>query len=169
MTDQTTMKTSVFENTPCIRCDGTGYIRGYSHVMHGVCFSCGGRGYHLTKRGAAAREHFDAAIARRADELVAGEIVWYDRFCANGSASQWVRAKVVSIEPDELNVGRLRIELYRRSAGKGTDYDLPCVTYGCFPDTTFKSADPAITGPARDAAIAYQATLTKAGTVRKRI
>lgn len=26
----------------CYKCDGTGYIRAFSHVEGGVCFACGG-------------------------------------------------------------------------------------------------------------------------------
>lgn len=29
---------------PCERCGGTGTIRGFSHVLGGVCFKCGGSG-----------------------------------------------------------------------------------------------------------------------------
>jgi hypothetical protein len=29
---------------PCAKCDGKGTIRGFSHVLHGVCFRCGGTG-----------------------------------------------------------------------------------------------------------------------------
>ena len=33
----------------CMKCSGTGYIRAFNHVMGGVCFSCGGKGYKMMK------------------------------------------------------------------------------------------------------------------------
>ena len=36
--------THVFRDCACSRCGGTGVIRHYSHVDHGVCFKCGGTG-----------------------------------------------------------------------------------------------------------------------------
>jgi hypothetical protein len=39
---------NLFESTimPCSRCDGSGYLSEYSYYQNGVCFSCGGIGYH---------------------------------------------------------------------------------------------------------------------------
>ncbi|MGV0982341.1 MAG: hypothetical protein ACOYB0_08275 [Polynucleobacter sp.] len=34
---------------PCQRCEGTGTIRAFAHVMGGVCFKCAGRGTVATK------------------------------------------------------------------------------------------------------------------------
>lgn len=34
---------------PCYRCGGSGNIRGFSHVLGGVCFKCGGTGKQKTK------------------------------------------------------------------------------------------------------------------------
>ena len=28
----------------CVKCNGTGFIPGLSHVANGICFSCGGKG-----------------------------------------------------------------------------------------------------------------------------
>lgn len=36
---------------PCTRCNGSGYIKAYSHVMGGVCFKCGGSGKQAAPRG----------------------------------------------------------------------------------------------------------------------
>jgi hypothetical protein len=33
----------------CGKCMGKGHITAFSHVQGGVCFSCGGTGYHLRK------------------------------------------------------------------------------------------------------------------------
>jgi len=34
---------------PCSRCEGARYIRGFSHVVGGVCFRCGGTGKQKSK------------------------------------------------------------------------------------------------------------------------
>ena len=61
--------------TECPRCSGKGNVRGYAHVLGGICFKCGGAGYVLTnyvspelqaKRDAAAKAKNDAAFANAA-------------------------------------------------------------------------------------------------------
>lgn len=34
----------------CVKCDGSGYIKAFDHVVGGVCFSCSGKGYRMMKR-----------------------------------------------------------------------------------------------------------------------
>ncbi|MFD7835674.1 DUF6011 domain-containing protein [Streptomyces sp. NPDC059761] len=48
-----------FETTECGRCGGTGF-HGPAIVHNGVCFSCSGGKYRLTRRGANARQAYDA-------------------------------------------------------------------------------------------------------------
>lgn len=33
-----------FENVPCSRCSGTGFLEEYRHFKDGICFACGGQG-----------------------------------------------------------------------------------------------------------------------------
>ena len=49
------MKVTVFDHTECGRCSGKGLITAFSHVLGGVCFSCKGTGFHLTRHGKADR------------------------------------------------------------------------------------------------------------------
>lgn len=35
---------------PCTKCSGDGDIRAFRHVMGGVCFSCGGKGYKMVSK-----------------------------------------------------------------------------------------------------------------------
>lgn len=35
-----------FERVKCIKCSGTGYVRGFEHYANGVCFDCKGAGTH---------------------------------------------------------------------------------------------------------------------------
>ena len=30
--------------TPCLKCNSTGYLKQYSHISNGICFSCNGLG-----------------------------------------------------------------------------------------------------------------------------
>lgn len=56
---------------PCTKCDGTGYIQGFSHVARGVCFRCDGAGHFTApadwrEREARAAKRRAAAAAKRA-------------------------------------------------------------------------------------------------------
>lgn len=65
-----TKATEIYERgEPCWRCEGTGYVRGFSHVHGGICFRCGGVGTPLTKRGQAARQ-FYLSLARTPVEVI---------------------------------------------------------------------------------------------------
>lgn len=44
---------------PCSRCDGRGRINGFSHVIGGVCFKCGGSG---TQEGKPAKKGIKYAV-----------------------------------------------------------------------------------------------------------
>jgi hypothetical protein len=48
-------------STTCTKCDGAGRIGGFEHVMHGLCFACGGSG-RVSVDGRQARK--SARIAR---------------------------------------------------------------------------------------------------------
>lgn len=72
--------TLIFEGRPCGRCDGTGRLPQFGHVLRGVCFTCNGNGAKYTKRGKAARTWFDSMCAQSLlvprDEIHAGDRVW---------------------------------------------------------------------------------------------
>lgn len=40
--------TKYYEDNCCPKCNGNGYIEGYEHIEGGVCFLCGGSGFHTT-------------------------------------------------------------------------------------------------------------------------
>ncbi|MGH3629076.1 MAG: hypothetical protein ACRDRL_16770 [Sciscionella sp.] len=73
-----TFKT-VFATADCHRCDGKGYMNGYSHVAGGVCFACNGAKRKLTAAGAAAYEAYRAELVKangvKAAELAVGDKV----------------------------------------------------------------------------------------------
>lgn len=67
-------KAPAFEHQACTRCGGSG---NYSYCsMYGTtCFKCSGSGYALTKRGAAAQEHFRRACAIDPADVKVGDRV----------------------------------------------------------------------------------------------
>lgn len=72
MTNQTSSTSSTTKTItcPCPRCDGKGYINGYSHICGGRCFKCGGSGtVAATKRNiaavAAAKEPLQMTLSKK--------------------------------------------------------------------------------------------------------
>lgn len=146
----------LFEHATCGRCCGTG---NYSYnSVHGTrCYGCGGSGYKLTKRGAAAQKFLDDLRMRPAGSVKVGDAVHMDFHFFAGFYT------VEAIEPCALN----RADgFYLVATRQKTGEKLRC---GCWPDRLvrmgFTEAEKA---EQRAQALAYQATLTKAGVPSKR-
>jgi len=174
MTTQPSDKPTMFESDTCTRCGGTGH---YSRCqMYGTtCFKCGGRGRTLTKRGDAAQQHFRNACSKSANDLVVGDIVLVDVGLQH-TEQRWVTVTEISgmeTEPsgwtcDPVTHEKTTPHFHFRWRGvlkNGTKYGA-----SCFPDSMLRVAQ---TNERRAELIAaskaYQDTLTKRGTVRKRI
>jgi hypothetical protein len=155
----------ILEHTECGRCDGNGRIRGYGHVHGGICFKCGGRGVRLTKRGAAAMELVTAAHRVPADELEAGDVVLWDSPHAAMGRSYWL-----TVERTERVSTGARIVDGERIPTFGTRLE----GQGGGPLTLGDGTVATVRLPLERrravlaAALAYQATLTRSGTPRKR-
>ena len=68
MTAATKAQTKTTKTVACPRCDGTGYIKGYSHVKDGICFKCDGTGKAAaTAANVAAHKAAQAEKNRRPD------------------------------------------------------------------------------------------------------
>lgn len=141
---------SAFEAETCGRCHGTGTY-SYTQRWGTTCFKCGttphvaGRGWTLTKRGAAAAAFMCELLSKPASQIVAGESI------RDTMSGRW--CKVASVEDD----GRYAILSTER------------VTFHMAPNTMLRVAASADEKKAAiDKAVAYQATLTKRGTPRKR-
>lgn len=101
----------VFETGTCGRCSGTGH-HSFNQVSGSKCFGCNGRGTVLTRRGAAARKAYDAAIAASCTASIAdlkdGDRVFsYDTAGTSGHQG-WVTV-VGDAAADRLNPGFHRI------------------------------------------------------------
>lgn len=163
----------LLESDTCWRCGGTGRFGPYS-VANGVCFKCNGSGEVLTRRGAAAQAWLSERLTIKAEDLKMGDFVWLERGIPCIS-SQKVRAYVVGVEGPVVHSWRIvegeRIPLdsydvtfIYRKLGRGSVYD-GVERQGLGAGITLKRIS---RKEDREAALAYQETLTKAGTVRMR-
>jgi hypothetical protein len=152
-----------FETETCGRCGGSGH---YSYNMRDgtVCYGCGGSGRRLTKRGAVASVWLRERLTMDVTEVKPGDVVRVPG-CTVGGTPYEQRVKV-----GEVREGAP----YRAKNGGDTEWteyrtihiiddkgkDLGSFGEGC-KVRRLATADEAAT------ALAYQATLTKAGTMRK--
>lgn len=158
MTTKTTRP--LFEHVTCHRCAGSG---SYSwNAMNGSrCFGCGGSGFTLTKRGRAAQRFLNDLRTVPAEDVKVGDLILSEG--APGIiASKWMRVTAVT-------------------RGKGRDFGY--ITTPDLDAVKIEASDGYLIGIAgssrfrkgftaeekaehRRLALAYQDTLTKAGTVR---
>lgn len=149
------MTKPLFEHITCPRCGGSGT---YSfNLMHGSrCYGCGGTGNKLTKRGAAAQKYLDDMRKTPVSELKVGDLIWFEGWgfkCCS---------PVTSIEPDPLNTGLTLISGIRAKTGES-------IGFGTYPTVMVERGFSTEQKQAmREKALAYQATLTKAGVPSKR-
>lgn len=146
MSEQTTLET-----TTCSRCGGTG---NYSfNIMHGSrCYGCGGAGKVYTRRGKAALAFLVALRSRKASEIEVGDTFLFDAF----TSKFFLRVNEII----KRNDGTL--ELVGSHSGYRTAFIVG-------PDQVLRKGWSL--EEKRDQfikALAYQETLTQAGTPRKR-
>jgi len=159
------MKTSLFESVRCSRCGGTG--RMPFSVMNGICFKCGGNGFVLTKRGRAAQNFLNAMRQLPAEEFKPGDLICSEGFCAGSINVQTTWHKVV-----EVRIVEARTASYPQAKEGEKQVTIITDTGGSFGglmgSTTWRKGFSKEEKLAqRAAALAYQATLTKSGTVKK--
>lgn len=151
-----TKKTPTFEYKTCGRCGGSGE---YSfNLMHGTrCYGCGGTGFVLTKRGAAAQAYLDAMRKKRAADFVAGDLVY------ESTVRKFYRIT-------EVKVGNAKVLGYGYS-GDGNYKQVVLIAGGLIilagPDDMYRTGFDAETKAAQVAkALEYQSTLTANGKVK---
>ena len=154
--------TTTFEFTTCGRCGGSGQY-SFNQIDGTRCYGCGGTGLKLTKRGAAAKAHYDAALIHVASELSVGDQI----FTQIGLGARRFWQTITAIEADEHNPGQNRITLSLSRKGK------PTQSYGVFGNTELasllcsKGEGNHTLEEAKAAAVAFQETLTKSGKQKK--
>lgn len=97
--------TPMFEHKACNRCGGSGK---YSfNMMDGDrCYGCGGSGFNLTKRGAAARKWLIEKRSVAARDLVVGQRIYFDMFFSKF----WADLTEVTVQEN----GRVKLDCIRR-------------------------------------------------------
>lgn len=142
-----------FESTLCGRCNGSGKF-SYSSFYGRQCFGCHGLGHQLTKRGAAAQQWFSDRLTIPARDVTPGQRVRIEAITMSGRVSG--RVTVASVKFDNDGAGSIEIT----TADNKTFY-LAGETVQLVPTQVQRAA-------LIELALAYQDTLTKAGTPRKR-
>lgn len=155
----------LFEAQVCTRCSGSG---SYSFNLRdgSMCYGCGGLGEQLTKRGKAAQAFLRNSLMRKVADLKGGEMIRHSGI-TNGGDSYTYAAQVV-VAPEMDPNGQTCI-----SNGVTHRYWVLRVTSKKFGDAvryTFPTAPVELiaTKEDRERALAFQATLTKAGKPAKR-
>lgn len=161
-----------FEKEPCSRCYGSGSF-SYCQRYGTTCFRCGGKKETLTKRGAAAWAFYIASVTVPVGELRDGDVIYTSGMTAGGD-SYATLGKIASISEPHVygqsksgdgpwadNVG---ITLTLVDPKTGAEVVRSTVE----PKSSARKVWSAeVTAEKRAAALAYQATLTKAGAPRK--
>lgn len=147
----------LFEHTACGRCGGSGQY-SYNQMDGTRCYGCGGTGWKLTKRGHAAQKYLDALRSVRVDTLQPGDLMW-------DSSYGFCRVTAVRVATAK--------ELGCWSVGHedalSCRIDTTRCTFQFAPEHMVKKGWDTETKKAQvEQAIAYQATLTKAGVPSKR-
>jgi hypothetical protein len=152
-----------FELKTCGRCGGCG---SYSWCqMHGsTCFGCGGTGYVLTKRGAAAKAFYMQALVKPVADLQVGD--WVLESLTLCGPDVWCRIDAIHA-PDAKKFGTVNGEPFGsvQYSRKGKE-----ASHGFTPATTFRSVrNEDERKAAVAAALAYQDTLGVSGKPTKRV
>lgn len=159
----------LFESEICSRCAGSGEY-SYCETHGRACFKCGGKKEQLTKRGAMAQALFREILTRRIDELKIGDVVECRQPTPGGGLFRGAGTVV------ELDLTP-KLSGWREVGGVRSDvFNVSYVTEGKFGRTghageiqhTVQLCGADARREAAEKALAYQASLTKAGKPRAR-
>ena len=161
------MSKPLFEHQTCTRCGGDGKF-SYNALHGSRCYGCSGSGYQLTARGRAAQTYLNGLRKIPAENFKVGDLIWFEGFhCGSyAEASVWATVTEVTLltgaemgslsHPDAACV---RIVADRK--GKSMGYN---TFVGSLHRKGFTGDEKA---EQQAKALAYQATLTKAGKPSK--
>jgi hypothetical protein len=159
MTTTAAPEVKKFETQPCGRCGGTGHY-SYCQMYGTTCFQCAGRREVYTKRGLAAKNHLTALRSRAASALKVGDKI-------KGSSGKFEEITEIRVHNPEVDGGRI---VNGTVPVDGMTITTARCRYISVPadrayEVLLSKDEQAATFAA---AKAYEATLTKAGTPRKR-
>jgi hypothetical protein len=161
MTQTENNLTQAYETECCTRCGGGGHY-SYCQMYGTVCFKCGGKGKQYTKRGQAAVAYARSLRTVKARDVQAGWLLW-------DSGGPFSRAGWKTVISAQLGTSAWS-NTVNGVTTSGFYYDIVTkdCNHGAFPDSDVQAV------PSRERlaeikaeAMAYQPTLTKAGTPRK--
>lgn len=163
-----------FEVQTCSRCGGTGHY-SYCQRFGTICFKCRGGMVVFTKRGAEAYRFFNELLSIKAKDIQPGMEVRALTLTATGELGGdrcW--SKVTALEDNNIT-RRTGVYRNRGTAEEFIDYNGTNIVSE---HMTFCGVDPEAIYRVRgtlderkaalEKAMAYQATLTKTGTVKRR-
>lgn len=142
----------LLENVTCSRCGGSGHY-SYCQMYGTTCFKCAGAGVTLTKRGAAAQAWLNAQKRKPGAEVKVGETIMVEGI-PGFSPSYW--AKVTEVA-EGCNITVV-----------GIKNGQSMVLNGWGEQSVRVAQSKERLAELRAEALAFQANLTQAGTVRKR-
>ncbi len=153
----------LLEREPCGRCGGGGRY-SYCQTHGDICFKCGGKGTTLTKRGFEANKYLIALRSKPASAVQTGDVIREQVVAMNG-ATGWRWAKVLSVkDTGETEFGRLNPQYVGNFVTIETE---TCVRTTLKTDMIRIKQTEDQAAKTLEMALAYQASLTKSGTVRK--
>src|SRR5580693_6740684 len=155
-------KKTLFESITCSRCAGSGKY-SYCQMYGDTCFKCHGRGIVLTKRGQAAQDFYTTLLSKTTLELKAGDkVLSPDMF----GGSNWKTVTEVYKCTAERTGGSWSLAPTGEPVYYG--YCVEGICNGVEESKVWRvSATKEQKVAAQEKALAYQETLTKAGTIRK--
>lgn len=167
MSETTNNTANRLERETCPRCGGSGQY-SYCQMYGRTCFKCAGRKEVLTKRGTAATAYLKALRSKPASELKVGDRVYHDGLVVPGAVcdkAAWTTVIEIRAGVAELDGGRV-------VNGEVIPAEIVVVTERCTHHTTAATRFRVWVSKEHEAetlaaAIAFQATLTKAGKPRK--
>lgn len=152
--------TLVFESTTCSRCGGSGQF-SYCERYGSVCFKCQGAKETLTKRGFAAQAYLNDLRKVRAGAIVVGQYMQVE------TMTHRYFAEVITVEPahcyGDVDTNKSHVHLTTNHPKHGKSGRI--TARDNMIRVAFTKEEKKVQ---KETALAYQETLTKAGTVRKR-
>ena len=164
-------KSTQTERYTCGRCGGTGKYP--SSCYNGICLGCNGRGYSLTKRGRVADEYLKRLRSKRVEDLKVGDVI-RGEFGFYGQIRAF--APITRLEPltaQNAYSWSTDPKTGERVFGEGFLLEQKSEKYGAYGTTVAPGTWLRVAQTAEQKqetlrqALAYQDTLTQAGTVRK--
>jgi hypothetical protein len=142
---------SLFETETCGRCGGSGHY-SYNQMDGTTCFGCNGTKVRLTKRGSAAQAWYRRQTTVPFSQIKVGDLVWAENFFSGYAA--WFRVDEIDGDNVELS--------YQRKGRPERDH----MTFSGYTEFRVRPSTKFGVRWQQMVALAYQANLTKAGTVR---